>query len=302
MKIFRNTSIKNNYKNSVIAIGNFDGVHLGHKKVIKEALKKARSINKKFGLLTFEPLPVMFFNKQIKNHRLNSLSQKIMQLKREKLDFVIIQNFNKKFSKLSYQKFISKILNRKINCKYIYVSKNFRFGNKREGDVKKLKKSEKKFKFQTIITKPQKKYKRIISSTVIRNLLKQGNIKKVSNLLGRPWEVEGKIIKGEKRGRKLGFPTCNISLKNYVSPKFGVYAVRVVIDNISRKGIANIGYRPTFNGKKLLLEVNIFGIKRNLYNKKIKVIFSKFIRPEKKFKSVLELKKQIKIDINNVKR
>ncbi len=140
MKIFRNISIKNNYKNSVIAIGNFDGVHLGHKKVIKEALKKARSINKKFGLLTFEPLPVMFFNKQIKNHRLNSLSQKIMQLKREKLDFVIIQNFNKKFSKLSYQEFISKILNKKINCKYIYVSKNFRFGNRREGDVKKLKK------------------------------------------------------------------------------------------------------------------------------------------------------------------
>ncbi len=301
MKIFKNTSISNNYKNSVIAIGNFDGVHIGHKKVLNAAYKKAKKMKKKFGLLTFEPVPVMFFNKKILNHRLDTLSQKISRLEKEKLDFVIIQKFNKKFSKLSYKDFIYKILFKKIKCKFLYVSKNFKFGNKREGDVSKLKKFEKNFFYKTIITPPLKKKEKTISSTIIRKLLKSGKIKKANSLLNRKWEIIGKVIKGSQRGRKIGFPTCNILLKKYIIPKFGVYAVNVKIDNISKKGIANIGYRPTFNGKKLLLEVNIFGIKKNLYNKNINVVFNKFIRPEKKFNNIIELKDQIRKDIKQVK-
>ena len=301
MKIFKNTSISNNYKNSVIAVGNFDGVHIGHKKVLNAAYKKAKKMKKKFGLLTFEPVPVMFFNKKILNHRLDTLSQKISNLKKEKLDFVIIQKFNKKFSKLSYKDFIYKILFKKIKCKFLYVSKNFKFGNKREGDVSKLKKFEKNFFYKTILTPPLKKKKKTISSTIIRKLLKSGEIKKANYLLNRKWEIIGKVIKGSQRGRKIGFPTCNILLKKYIIPKFGVYAVNVKINNISKKGIANVGYRPTFNGKKLLLEVNIFGIKKNLYNKNINVVFSKFIRPEKKFNNITELKDQIRKDIKQAK-
>ena len=279
MKIFKSASISNNYKNSVIAIGNFDGIHIGHKKVLKAAYKKAKKTKKKFGLLTFEPVPVMFFNKKILNHRLDTLPQKISNLRKEKLDFVIIQKFNKKFSELSYKDFIFKILCQKIKCKYLYVSKNFKFGNKREGDVSKLKKFEKKLFYKTIITPPFTKKKKTISSTIIRKLLKSGEIKKANYLLNRKWEIIGKVIKGSQRGRKIGFPTCNILLKKYIIPKFGVYAVNVKINQTVKKGIANIGYRPTFNGKKLLLEVNIFNFKRNLYNKNINVIFNKFIRP-----------------------
>ena len=301
MKIFKSTNISNVYKNSVIAIGNFDGIHIGHKKVLNAAYKKAKKTKKKFGLLTFEPVPVMFFNKKILNHRLDTLSQKISNLKKEKLDFIIIQKFNKKFSKLSYKDFIYKILFKKIKCKYLYVSRNFKFGNKREGDVSKLKKFEKKFFYKTIITPPLMKKKKTISSTIIRKLLKNGKIKKANYLLSRKWEIIGKVIKGSQRGRKIGFPTCNILLKKYVLPKFGVYAVNVKINNLSKKGIANVGYRPTFNGKKLLLEVNIFGIKKNLYNKNINVIFNKFIRPEKKFNNIIELKNQIKKDIKQAK-
>ena len=301
MKIFKSTNISNVYKNSVIAIGNFDGIHIGHKKVLNAAYKKAKKTKKKFGLLTFEPVPVMFFNKKILNHRLDTLSQKISNLKKEKLDFIIIQKFNKKFSKLSYEDFIYKILFQKIKCKYLYVSRNFKFGNKREGDVSKLKKFEKKFLYKTIITPPLMKKKKTISSTIIRKLLKNGKIKKANHLLSRKWEIIGKVIKGSQRGRKIGFPTCNILLKKYVIPKFGVYAVNVKINNLSKKGIANVGYRPTFNGKKLLLEVNIFGIKKNLYNKNINVIFNKFIRPEKKFNNIIELKNQIKKDIKQAK-
>ena len=301
MKIFKSTNISNVYKNSVIAIGNFDGIHIGHKKVLNAAYKKAKKTKKKFGLLTFEPVPVMFFNKKIFNHRLDTLPQKISNLKKEKLDFVIIQKFNKKFSKLSYKDFIYKILFKKIKCKYLYVSRNFKFGNKREGDVSKLKKFEKKFFYKTIITPPLMKKKKTISSTIIRKLLKNGKIKKANYLLSRKWEIIGKVIKGSQRGRKIGFPTCNILLKKYVLPKFGVYAVNVKINNLSKKGIANVGYRPTFNGKKLLLEVNIFGIKKNLYNKNINVVFNKFIRPEKKFNNIIELKNQIKKDIKQAK-
>ena len=136
---------------------------------------------------------------------------------------------------------------------------------------------------------------------MIRKLLKKGNLRKANILLDRKWEIIGKVVKGSQRGRKLGFPTCNILLKKYVIPKFGVYAVNVKINNILKKGIANVGHRPTFNGKKLLLEVNIFGIKKNLYNKNINVIFNKFIRPEKKFKNLNHLKKQIEIDINKAR-
>tara|TARA_B100001057_G_scaffold352510_1_gene354217 strand:- start:42 stop:947 length:906 start_codon:yes stop_codon:yes gene_type:complete len=301
MKIFKNTSVTQNYKDSVLAIGNFDGVHVGHKKVLNAAYKKAKKIKKKFGLLTFEPVPVMFFNKKIINHRLDTLPQKISNLKNKKLDFVIIQKFNKRFSKLSYQDFIYKVLHKEIKCKYLYVSKNFKFGNKREGNVSKLKKFEKKLSYKTIITPPLTKKKKTISSTIIRKLLKRGEIKKANYLLNRKWEVIGKVVKGSQRGRKIGFPTCNILLKKYVIPKFGVYAVNVKIDRLLKKGIANVGYRPTFNGKKLLLEVNIFGIKKNLYNKNINVIFNKFIRPEKKFKNIIELKDQIKKDIKLAK-
>ncbi|MAH90052.1 MAG: riboflavin biosynthesis protein RibF [Candidatus Pelagibacter sp.] len=301
MKIFKNTSVTKGYKNSVLAIGNFDGVHVGHKKVLNAAYKKAKEIKKKFGLLTFEPVPVMFFNKKIINHRLDTLPQKISNLKNKKLDFVIIQKFNRRFSKLSYQDFIYKVLHKEIKCKYLYVSKNFKFGNKREGNVSKLKKFEKKLFYKTIITPPLTKKKKTISSTIIRKLLKRGEIKKANYLLNRKWEVIGKVVKGSQRGRKIGFPTCNILLKKYVIPKFGVYAVNVKIDRLLKKGIANVGYRPTFNGKKLLLEVNIFGIKKNLYNKNINVIFNKFIRPEKKFKNIIELKDQIKKDIKLAK-
>ena len=124
----------------------------------------------------------------------------------------------------------------------------------------------------------------------------------VNSLLNRNWTVNGKVIKGQKRGRKIGFPTCNLQMKNYVIPKLGVYAVKVKTHNFNKNGIANIGYRPTFSSRTLLLETNIFGIDRNLYNKVISVSFKKFIRPEKKFKTLAHLKKQIKIDVMKAKK
>jgi riboflavin kinase / FMN adenylyltransferase len=302
MKIYKNINLDKKHHNSVIAIGNFDGLHLGHQKVINEAKEKAKKNKLPFGIMTFEPVPVMFFNSNIKNHRINSLRQKKSQLKKLDLDFLIIIKFNKKFSTLSAEKFIVKIINNKTKCKFLYVSKNFKFGHQRKGNIKMLKKYEKLYNFKSIITKPYKKNKKIISSTIIRKKIASGKIIEVNKLLNREWEIEGKVVKGKKRGRKIGFPTCNIKLKDYIIPRLGVYAVKINGLKFSKKGIANIGYRPTFNGKNLLLETNIFGINKNLYNKDIGVSFRKFIRREKKFKDLEHLKKQIKIDIKKAKQ
>ncbi len=302
MKVYRNKNLNKKHLNGVIAIGNFDGLHLGHQKVINEAKEKARQKNLPFGIITFEPVPVMFFNSKIKNHRINSLKQKKLQLKKLKLDFLIIIKFNKRFSSQTAEQFIMKIINKKTKCQFLYVSKNFKFGYKRQGNIKMLKKYEKLYNFKSVITKPFKKNKKIISSTLIRKKIESGKIIDANKLLNRQWRVEGKIIRGKKLGRKMGFPTCNLRLNDYIVPRLGVYAVNVEGSKFNKKGIANVGFRPTFNGKNLLLETNIFGINKNLYNKEISVSFRKFIRSEKKFKGLEHLKKQIKIDITKAKK
>ena len=281
MKIYHNANLSKTHYNGVIAIGNFDGLHIGHQKVINEAKNKSRKNKLPFGVMTFEPVPTMFFKKDITNHRINSLQQKKEQFKKFKLDFLIIIKFNKKFSSQSAEAFIKKIIFKKTKCKYLFVSKNFRFGFKRKGTINTLKKFEKEFNYKNIVTRPFKKNNKIISSTYIREKIRLGKIELVNKLLKRSWCIEGRVMKGKKRGRKIGFPTCNLNLNNYVIPRLGVYAVKVNTNRFNKNGIANIGYRPTFNGQNLLLETNIFGINKNLYNKVISVNFKKFIRQKK---------------------
>ena len=301
MRIYKNANLNKKHHKGVIAIGNFDGIHLGHQKVINEAKKKAKSKKLPFGIITFEPVPAMYFNSKIKNHRINSLEQKKIQLKKLKLDFLIIIKFNKIFSSLTAEKFIKEIIYNKTKCSFLYVSKNFKFGYKRRGNIQTLKKYEKLYNFKSLITRPYKKNKKIISSTLIREKIINGKIREANILLNREWNIKGKVIKGRQLGRKIGFPTCNLQLNDYIVPRNGVYAVKVKGSNFNKKGIANVGFRPTFNGKKLLLETNIFGIDKNLYNKEIDISFKKFIRREKKFKNLEHLKKQIKIDIKKAK-
>ena len=304
MKIFNGFNIPQNYHNSIILIGNFDGVHLGHQKLFKRARTYKNKFKCKIGVITFNPMPKMFFNKKLKHFKLMSLSQKIDQFKKQKVDFLINQKFSKKFSKIKAELFIKKYLKKKIQTKVLFVSNNFRFGNKREGDTNLLKFFEKKCNYKLIIPKPLKKNNRIISSTEIRKLLSNGNLDKANLYLSRKWEIEGKVEKGRKIGGKIGFATCNIDIGNYIIAKPGVYSVKVKLDANQKKinGIANLGFRPTFNQNKILLEVNLFNFNRNIYNKKIAVKFIKFIRREKKFKSIKQLTNQIKKDIRIAKR
>ena len=304
MKLYKNFNISKNHKQSIILIGNFDGVHLGHRKLFKLANTYKKKFKLNIGVVTFEPMPKMYFNSKIKNFRLSSISQKNKILSNLGVDFIITKKFDKSFSKIKSNFFIKNILSKKLQAKYIFVSNNFRFGNKREGDVKQLVRNEKIYDYTIVEPKPLILDKKVISSTYIRSLLEKGNLQRANKALTRNWSIEGIVQKGRQQGKKIGFPTCNIDIKDYVISMPGVYAVNVNKKNSKKplKAIANLGYRPTFNQKKILLEVHIFNFSGNLYNKYLSVEFTKFIRKEKKFNNVNQLRKQIQSDLKEAKK
>tara|TARA_B100000902_G_scaffold348758_1_gene356893 strand:- start:348 stop:1271 length:924 start_codon:yes stop_codon:yes gene_type:complete len=304
VKKYNSFNLKKIHKGSIILIGNFDGLHLGHQKLFKLAKKYKQKYKLMIGVINFDPMPKMFFNKSIKNFRLSNNKQKISLLKNLGVDFVITKKFDKNFSKTKSVNFIKNILFKKVNAKFIFVSNNFKFGNKREGNVRLLIQNEKKYNYKVVNPKPFIINKKIVSSTLIRGLLEKGQLSKANKLLDRVWSIEGTVQKGRQLGKKIGFPTCNIDIKDYVLAKPGVYAVNVFKENEikSLKGIANLGYRPTFNQRKILLEVHLFNFTGNLYNKYLSVEFSKFIRNEKKFKNIKQLRDQIKIDLKIAKK
>ena len=303
LKIYKNFNLSKIHKKSILLIGNFDGLHLGHQKLFKLAKKYSKKYKIKVGVLTFDPLPVMFFNKKLINYRITSNLQKNCLFEKAGVDFVIINKFNKNFSKISADNFIKKIIVKKINPRFIFVSNNFKYGFRRLGNVTNLISKEDIYNYKIINPAPLKKEKKIISSTLIRKLLQKGKLKKANKLLRRNWSVNGIVQTGKRIGKILGFPTGNIDIKNYIIPKPGVYSVRVKVNNINKffKGIANFGYRPTFGEKKILLEVNLFNFSGNLYNKSLNVSFCNFIRSEKKFKNHQELIKQIQKDLKEAK-
>ena len=255
IKKYKSFNINLKHKGSILLIGNFDGLHLGHQKLFKLAKTFKKKYSLKVGVLTFEPMPKMFFNNNIKNFRISSKKQKINLLKKHGVDFVIIKKFDKKFSKTKSQNFISNILFLKLRAKFIFVSNNFRFGNKREGNVGQLIKYESLYKYKIIKPKPLIKNKKVVSSTFIRNLIENGKLNQANKFLNREWSIEGKVIKGRQLGKKIGFPTANIDIKDYLLAKPGVYAVKAKKQNSVKfiKGIANLGYRPTFNQKKNII-------------------------------------------------
>ena len=232
IKLYKNFNIKKIHKESILLIGNFDGVHLGHQKLFNLAQKYKKNYSLKIGVLTFEPMPKMYFNKKIKNFRISNQQQKIKLLNNQNVDFVITNKFNKKFSKTKSIDFIKRILAYKIKPKFIFVSNNFRFGNKREGNVKQLVKYSNECDFKIIKPRPLLTKKRVVSSSLIRSYLEKGKLDKANKILNRKWSIYGKVQKGKKLGKKIGFPTANIDIKDYVIACPGVYAVKTKIKKI----------------------------------------------------------------------
>ena len=193
LKFYNNFKISNTHKRSILLVGNFDGLHLGHQKLFNLAKKYKKKFKLKIGVITFEPMPKMYFNKNLKNFRILNIHQKIKILEKLDIDFLITKKFNKQFSKIKSQNFIKEILYKKLKAKYIFVSNNFRFGNKRKGDVNELIRNEKIYNYKIIKPKPFKIKNAVISSTLIRKLLSNGKIELVNRLLSRNWSIEARI-------------------------------------------------------------------------------------------------------------
>ena len=302
MQVYRNfLNIPDKHRGGVIAIGNFDGVHQGHVKVIETAGKLARKENIPWGVLTFEPHPRSFFGVEDKLFRLTPFKTKIRIIQSLEVDFMLVLKFNFTLSTMTSQSFISQVLVEGLNAKKILSGNDFVFGKNREGSIKTLKQSGQLSGFESIdLDQVKDSSGQIISSTRIRNYLKAGQPEKVSSLLGRNFEIEGRVIYGDKRGREIGFPTANMQLNKQLLPALGVYAVRVQIKKGKifdwYDGICNLGYRPTIGGDECLLETHIFDFSADIYEQNIRVSLIEFIRSEKKFDNINMLKEQIKKD------
>ena len=289
---------KLNIKPSAAVIGNFDGVHRGHLEVLKNAKEFSSKSNLPLSVLTFDPHPREFFSKEKTNFLLQTVLDKAEALSKNNIDYLINLKFDDLLSELSPEQFVEKVLSESLSLKHIFVGKDFKFGKDRAGDINSLKSFGLKYRIGLSSIKLKNQDGTSISSTKIRNKLKKGKIKEANELLGRPYMISGLVIEGDKRGRQIGFPTANISLGNLIRPAFGVYAVLIEgIENKVLRGIANIGRRPTVNDRGVLLEVNIFDFNEDIYGKKIFISLIDFIRDEKKFDGIENLKKQIVMDV-----
>jgi len=281
----------------VLTIGNFDGVHLGHKTVLAELRKKSLELNLPAMLMIFEPHPKEFFTPEAAPARLTNFREKLTLLQQEELGKILLVEFNDKVSKLSAGDFISELLIKKLGVKYLLIGEDFHFGHKRQGNIELLKEASLKYDFQVATVPTLLAEKRRISSTGIREALSIGDFARANELLGYEYSICGPVQYGDQRGRTIGFPTANISLKRLKSPLRGVFAVSVEGLKSDRvRGVANLGTRPTVDGLKTLLEVNLFEFDEEIYGKKIKVIFHRKIRDERKFDSFEELRRQIQKD------
>ncbi|MDA9748101.1 bifunctional riboflavin kinase/FAD synthetase [bacterium] len=283
-------------KSKVVLIGNFDGIHLGHQKLISKAKKIAEQKKQKLVLITFNPHPREIIN-NIQMDLILPYKEKKLLLKNYGIDKIDEIKFTNKLSKLSAEEFAKEYIYKAHNPSDIVIGKNFKFGHKARGDAKLLKDSlSKKVKVHSIDIKRLDSL--VISSSEIKKLISKGNIDKVNKLLGRNYHISGKVIHGEKRGRLIGFPTTNLSTEWNFLPKKGVYVSKVVISDKSYQSITNIGVRPTFNANSLQIESHIFDFNKNVYGRKIKIYFLARIRSEKKFETVEKLIENITKDVN----
>ncbi len=295
MITFLNISKFDNQHPTAVTIGTFDGVHIGHRKLLDRLINDAKLLDLKATVLTFFPHPRMILQQDANIKLLNTLEEKISILEKIGLDYLMIYPFSKEFSRYSATDFVEKILVEGLNGKKIIIGYDHRFGRNRNADIKDLIAYGKTFNFQVDEIPAQEIDDVSVSSTKIRKALEEGDIATANSYLGYEYMLTGIVKKGKGLGRQLSFPTANIHIEeNYkLIPKNGVYVVHSKLDNTTVYGMMNIGFNPTVNGTERSIEVHFFNFNKDLYDKKIQVNILKRIRDEQKFKSVEELKKQL---------
>ncbi|WMM26576.1 bifunctional riboflavin kinase/FAD synthetase [Tissierella sp. MB52-C2] len=287
--------------NTAIALGNFDGIHIGHQQLINTMISKAKDLGIKSSLLLFKNHTKATIDNN-KPNMITSNEQKFKICEELGIDIIYLLDFDDNLMKLSGEDFIKNIIIDKMNCKLLVVGFDYRFGYKASGDSEFLLELGKKHNIDVIVLDPVYKNNEVISSSIIRNLIAIGHMDEVTNILGRPYSILGKVITGKNRGNKLGFPTANMEpMDNFVIPKNGVYITNTIVDNRRYLSATNIGYNPTFNEDVLKIETYILDFGENIYGKMIEVEFIDFLRDDIKFKNKEELINQMNLDIEMVK-
>lgn len=290
-------NIRSIQRNSVVTIGNFDGVHRGHKILIDKVKSRAKALHVPSIVITFEPQPLEFFAPEKKIARLTRLREKFLALSQTQVDYVLVLHFHQQLAELTPEEFVNRILVESLAVEHVIVGDDFRFGYQRAGDIELLTQLgiDNGFTVEKINTVAFAKER--ISSTRIRQLLAEDNQELVEQLLAHPYRMMGRVVHGDKLGRVLGFPTANIFLHRAVTPVQGIYVVRMHgIDNIPLPGVANVGIRPTVGGTRSLLEVYLFNFNRDIYGKHVSVEFCKKLRDEKHYDNLELLKDAIAND------
>ena len=307
MRIFRHfTGLKDEDRGAVVAIGNFDGVHRGHRAVVDTARRIARETDSQQGVLTFEPHPRSVFQPDVAPFRLTPFRSKARQIEMLGAAILYVIHFDFEFSRHSAEEFVRMVLLEGIGVTHVVAGGDFVFGNRRRGTGALLRELGEKHDFGVTLIEPVAGQDGLaFSSTRIRELLTSERPGEAARILGRYWEIEGRVEAGDKRGREIGFPTANIALEDYLRPATVVYAVRAGLDEpesgggsetIWRDGVAHLGRRPTFGGDDLIMEVNIFDFDADIYGRHLRVSLIEHLRPEKRFDGIASLKAQIAED------
>lgn len=290
-------NIKGEIKNPVVTLGNFDGIHLGHKTILNYVSAMADRTDGTAVVITFSPHPLKVLSPDLSPAMLTMFKKKVTLIRDEGIGLLVCARFSKRFADQHPRSFAEDVLVGKIGAKEVVVGYDYRFGKGREGTIDYLKKMGKEFGFAVTVIDAYKVGGEIVSSTAIRSFVEEGEIDKASRMLGRYYSIEGRVINGMKQGMAIGYPTANISTPSELLPRTGVYAANVNIENKRYNGVVNIGFNPTFKRDRLTIETHILEFKGDLYGCKMEIEFIGRIRNEQEFPSAEELAKQIRKDV-----
>lgn len=293
-------NLREKHRGCVATIGNFDGVHLGHRKVLAQVKAKADELNLPSIVITFEPQPREFFAGNEAPPRLTRFSEKHRLLAAEGIDRHLCLTFNERLRAMTAEGFVEELLLRGLAVEHFVVGDDFRFGCDRSGDYNMLRRAGEKHGFSVVNTETFISADERVSSSRIRDALERNELEKANGLLGRPYTVSGRVMHGQQLGRQLGVPTANVRMHRFPCPLKGVYAVEVTGAGLKQQGVCNVGLRPTVCGQQPVLEAHLFNFDKDIYGQLLTVEFKKFIRNEKKFDGLEQLKQQIFADIDDV--
>ncbi|MBM4338101.1 MAG: bifunctional riboflavin kinase/FAD synthetase [Deltaproteobacteria bacterium] len=295
-------NLKRPFRNPVVTLGNFDGIHLGHQRIFEKIKEEARRLAGASVVVTFEPHPLKILSPEQCPPLLTPFKKKMMLIEQTGVEKVLCIQFTKTFAEITPVEFVKNILEGKLGAKKIIVGYNYRFGRGKSGNAQSLRETCSRLGIEVEVVEALTIDDTVVSSSKIREFIREGEVERASKLLGRDYPVMGKVIQGAQRGHALGFPTANLEITEELYPKPGVYAVNIEWHGQRWNGLANVGFNPTFDGKVLTLEVHILHFDHEIYGDEIQVSFIRRIRNEIRFHSQQELIEQIRKDIQWVKK